>query len=201
MTAAHWRKHSLYLLAVATSGSDANNLVVVWDYKNDTFWLWDNIEVQFWLSDEDAADNEKLYFGDSVGRIYEFGVGKTDHGAAIEAYLVTDELARTLDTKRFRSVEVTSTNKSRGLTVELLTNDEVEGTEGTLTLTDSTNEEEYGIAVYDTSSYTPKRRRTKRLMFNEAGEWAAVKVSHSEKNVPMQINDITLGVQHLGRRR
>jgi hypothetical protein len=204
-TAAHWKKHSMYLLAVSLDGSDTNSHVIAWDYKNDTWWLWDNLPVRYWLSDEDAADNERLYFMDSIGRIYEFGVGKTDHGAAISAYVVTQRLARSDTKKRARSIALTSTNRTRGATIELISNDEAEGTSGSIVLTDSL-EKEYGTssssttATYSTDSYTPTRRRSRRIMFNDAADWFQVKVSHATKNVPFAMNDITLGYVALGRR-
>lgn len=204
-TAVLWKKHSMYLLAVSVDGSDANNLVIAWDYKNDTWWQWNNIQAQFWLSDEDAADNERLYFVDFAGRIYELGVGDTDHGATINSYVKTHRFAWGGQKKRVRAVEVTSTNKTRSLTVELIGNDEATGTSGTLTLTD-TAEKEYGTssssttAVYSTDYYTPNRRRMRRLMFNKGVDWAQVKVSHSTKNTPMAFSDISLGLVPLGRR-
>lgn len=138
--AAHWRSKSLYLLAVTTDGSTANNLVIVYDYKNGTWWLWDNIDAQHWLEDEAPNDNEELYFGDSSGRLYQMGVGHTDHGGTIDSYVTTQRLGYGSGTKqRLRSIEAWCSNKTREVDIDVYRNDETvtAGASGTIDFTDS----------------------------------------------------------------
>ena len=82
--AVDWPDHNAYMLAVSLDGSDANNAVLVYDYSEKSWWVWDGIEANFWLRDEGSADNNVIYFGDSSGNMYEVGKGNTDHGVNIE---------------------------------------------------------------------------------------------------------------------
>jgi hypothetical protein len=206
MTAVNWKSKGVYLLAVSVNGSDANNRVLVWDYNKDAFWIWDNIEAQFWMLDEDSSDNEKLLFGDSSGRIYEMGVGLTDHGAAVSSYVLTQRFGRrSSNAKRLREVVLHGSNSTRSATVEVIAEDEPTGTSATLDFTDET-EMEYGTAAssttatYNVDSYVPPRRRNKRVMFRRTADWFQVKVSHSTKNAPLELSKIELGMLPLGDR-
>jgi hypothetical protein len=197
----NWKSKNLYLLSVSVNGSDANNLVIVWDYKNDAFWLWDDIEAQVWLLDEDSADNEKLYFGDSKGRIYELGVGKTDHGGTIDAWLITQRQKEDHWSRRLRSVEVYTSNDTRQLSLTVIPNDMPESDLTPVTL-DATHESEkdWGELVYGTDKWVQPRGRMKRSSHNKAGEWFQLKLQHNTKNTPMTIEHIQMGYVPLGRR-
>lgn len=199
---ANWKAKNLYLLGISLDGSDTNNYVIVWDYKNDSWWLWDNIEAQAFLVDEDASDNEKVYFGDSKGRIYQLGVGNTDYGTVISSHIVTHDLGDDGWSRRLRSIELNSTNKSRSATVEVLRNDTPTGlgTSGTVTLTDSF-EKDWGTLVFGTDQYTQERDRKKGLGFLESGDSFRVKVSHNTKNAEFTLNDMQIGMMPVGRRR
>lgn len=210
-TAVNWRTKNVYLLAVPTNGAQYNNLVIVWDYKNDAFWLWDNVEVESWILNEDGADNEHLYFVDRYGRIFEFGVGKVDHGAAITSTVTTADL--TMDAfgprKTVRDLRVYSTNSSQTVTASLAYDDDVDNAVTTvLNFTDPTekNYAEDGsyvvseTAFYNSSNYTAKRRREKRTARRVTGNWFTVTLTHSEKNADFAFNSIALGIQPLGRR-
>lgn len=205
----NWKSKSLYLLAVSLDGSDVNNYVLVYDYKNDSWWVWNDMEVAAWILDEDSADNEKLYFSDSRGRVYELGSGLTSNGAAISSYVVTQRLAYSHTSKRLRLVSVNSQNISRSATVEVSADDAPFGDSGnqstTFTYTDSF-EKEYGAstssstAVYDTDKYTSPRDRVVDEGFLVSGRWFQAKVSHSTKNAKFLMNDLQVGVVQVGRR-
>lgn len=210
-TAVNWRTKNVYLLAVPTSGSQYNNLVIVWDYKNDTFWLWDNIQVESWILNEDGADNEHLYFVDRYGRIFELGVGKVDHGAAITSTVTTVDLAFDAygPRKTVRDLRVTSTNSSQHVTAAVTADDDVDNAvSSVLDFSDSTEKTyaedgSYSVsatAFYNNSNYTANRRREKRTARRVTGNWFSVTLTHSEKNCDFAINSIALGLQILGRR-
>jgi hypothetical protein len=200
-TGVNWKSKNLYLLSVSVNGSDANNLVIVWDYKNDAFWLWDDIEAQVWLLDEDSADNEKLYFGDSKGRIYEMGVGLTDHGGTIDSWFVTQRQQEDHWTRRLRSVEVYTSNDTRQLSLTVIPNDTPVDllSAVTLDMTDDT-EEDWNTLVYGTDKWVAPRGRMRKSAQNKAAEWFQLKLQHNTKNVPMIIEHIQMGYVPLGRR-
>ena len=196
-----WAPYNMYLLAVAVDGATANNLVLGYDYNEKAWWIWDSIEAQFWLADEDSADNFALYFGDASGRIYEFGKGLTDHGAAIESYVVTQRMARVPlnKTKTLRRVSVLSNNLAQSLTVEVRGDDEASGDSATKDYTDPF-EVDYGEAV-TASVYVPDRMRTRGEGFRKDGRHFQVKVTHSTKNTPFTLHGIETGHEMKGSRR
>lgn len=199
--AAHWKTQSTYLLSVTTDGSGTNNETLVWDYDSDALWLWDNIDAQHWIEDEANNDNETLYFGDSQGNVYQFGVGKTDHGATISATLTTARLDLSGPwKKRVRYAEAMCTNKTRAATVELLSNDQTSGTSASLSFTDSV-EKDWTSFTFGTDSYTPARRVRKRADYRKDYEWLQVKISNSTKNQPLQLSYVELGMQAIGGKR
>jgi hypothetical protein len=200
--AAHWRSKRCYLLAIPTS-SGANDKVICWEYEDDRWWVWDNIEAQFWLEDEGAADEERLLFGDSQGRIYQMG-GQTDDGAAIEAYVKSHRFGLKGNTvQRVRSVAVFGTNKTRELTVGVSAEDATEQTFD-MDFTDH-NEPDWTDFSYDSGATTDDnwaaaRKARKRLDWRVDGEYFQVSLTHNTKYQPMQVSRVEVGTMPLGRR-
>jgi len=199
-TSVVWKTKSLYLLSVAVDGSGENNLVIVWDYKNNTWWLWDNIKAQNWMYDEDAVDNEQIFFFDASRNILQLGPSQTDHGTAITSYFTSHQVGVEDNyTKRLRRVELKATNNSNSATVEIRSNDEASGSTATLTFTD-TAEASWDDFVYSDDDWTPQRDRTKAAGYLKAGEWFTAKVTHSTKNTPFEMEKLVLGFVPVGRR-
>ncbi len=195
-TGAHWQAKSLYLLAVALDGSDTNSHVLVWDYKHDTWWVWDNIQAQGWLE----SNEETITFVDSYGRVFELGVGLTDNGTAITHTVTTPRLGANIPEKKLlRVVEAVSTNDTSSFSVALTANDEATGASGTLSYTDSA-EKNWGAMVWAVDSYANKRRRSRRLGVKRAADWFKVSVTHSTKNTPFELSKLGVGFKRLGNR-
>lgn len=191
----NWKSQSCYLLAFRSQTSFYNNTVVCWDYKNDSWWVWDNIPAVAWMLDEGSDDLDRLYFVDPYSRIFEFGIGNTDNGATISAYVKTHRLG-VGDTATLRSIDISTNNLSRALTITASSNDEGSGgqTSGALDLTDAA-EIEFGAGTYDVTSYTPDRRRNRRLMCRKRGETFQIKVAHSTHDTPWKLTSIEAGIQ------
>ena len=204
--AAHWKKKNLYLLSVTTDGSNTHNLTLAFDYKNGTWWLWDNIDAQHWLEDEASNDNEILYFGDSSGRIYQMDVGLTDHGGTIDSYITTHRFNFGGDAAmRVRGIDAWCTNDTREVDISVFVNDEetASGT-GTLAFT-STDENDWDDFNYNAGATTDDnwvalRRRVMRLDLREDCDWFQIKVAHDQKNQQFQLSKIAVRVVPLGAR-
>jgi len=192
--AAHWKTKNCYLLAAAVDGSDPNNMVMVYDYKNDAWWLWDSMEAQAWLEDEAASDDERLYFMNNRGHMFEVGADQADNRTAISSYILTQRIGMNDNIRRtLRQVEVTGDNKCSALTVSARVNDDVVNeTSGSLSFTDS-SEAQYGSAVNGTDSFVQDRRRSRRIGFRKQGDYVQVKVAHSVKDETMEISSLDLG--------
>ena len=198
IVAAHWMTNQVYMLAVPLDGSDQNNRVLVWDYIADTFWIWEGFEVQTWLE----AINGQIYFEDSRGRAYELGNGNTDHGATIDAYVVTQKFGFTDDVKRKATakVYVMGENLNDEVGVSVLHDDQVTaltGASGTLDFSDY-NEAQYDVAVYDTSSYVEPSRRERKMGLRAPGRFFNVKLTHSVKNGAFAFSKICIDLVPVG---
>jgi hypothetical protein len=205
-SSAHWRKNSLYLLSVSTDGDGTtNDTTIVYDYKNGTWWLWDNIDAQHWLILEGSGDDEEVYFGDSKGAIFRFASGKTDHGAAIASYVTTQRMDYRKNIKRrVRQIELTCDNKTRTATFKILPNDAHpdDVTAVTVPFTDA-NEIDWADLDWgsgDTDSWSRKRRRARRAGARVDYDWFQVRVDHSTKGQPFELGLIDVGAKSLGRR-
>ena len=193
---AHWKTRNCYLLSVATRGVMDNDKTLVYDYRNDAWWIWD-IPASLWLNDEGTADEETLYFVDNHHCMHLMGVGNTDHGAAISSHVLTQRIGEKDNIRRtVRQVEVISDNRATSLTVAVLANDDSNNDDsGTLSLTDD-SEAKYADNLLFTAGtkYVLDRNRARRLSFRKQGDWLQVKVSHSTHNTPMSIRVIDVGV-------
>jgi hypothetical protein len=197
----HWREKSLYMLAVTTAGSATNNLVIVWDYKNDSWWIWDDIEAVSMFAIPDALSGEQIYFVDLGGRVFQLGIGHNDNGGTITAYGTSQRLANSLWTQHIRSIEPLSTNTSRSLTIEVASNDEpMLGLNDTSPTFTDPGEKEYLTAVYNADHYTVERDRRAHVGTFVDGEWFRVKFTHEERHAPFVLNELYIGTVPIGKR-
>jgi hypothetical protein len=199
-SAVHWRARNLYIISVPYRGSSVNNLTLVWNYEDDTWWIWDNIEAQYWLKDEDQYDNETLYFGNDSGKIFKFGEGDEDNYGAITAYVLTRRLQyKTLGTTVLNEVEITSQNSTDALDVRVSRN----GTPivnspaaGTMDFSDAA-ETEYGDAMGSAMSWHMERVRT--IPYWEIADHVQVEARTARKGRPFNVGLIRAGYRKLGR--
>lgn len=199
----HWAAKHCYLLAIALDGAKHNNHVLVFDYENNTWWLWNGFFVDQWLLDEGALDQQLLYFVDHGNRVCLLGVSNEDHGAAITSYLVTRDMHDSKITKRARALEVSSTNLTSSLTYEIVPNTAPFGaslgSSGTIAYTDSV-EKNYDTAVYDVDTYTLSRDRVRERNVLLNGKSFRVKLTHNTKNTPAEIENVAVGAVLTGKR-
>jgi hypothetical protein len=199
--AAHWRTKSMYLLSVPLDGSLTNTHVLAYDYKNDSWWVWDNIPVHAWIQTEQNNDSESLYFAGGAGTgIFLFNSGLTDDGSAVTASFTTHRQGfRDNTTKVFRRVDTTATNKLETADVSVYTDDDDINniTTGEPDFNDFV-EKDYGTFSYNSGASTDdnwnsERTRTVGMGFRKTGEWANVKVLNDTKNTKLQCAQVDLG--------
>lgn len=196
--AGHWRHRNCYVLSVPKDGKQFNSQTLVWDYKQNAWWIWD-IDAQHWWTDEDDYGNETLWFCGSKGNISQFDRGKTDHYATITSSFTTHRVGFGDNFREvLRTVEVTANNKARSLTVQPIVDDNDGIVSGaTIDLTDF-NENDWGHAT--DRNHVPDRRRARRLGYRLVGDHAQVKVTHSTADQRFKMTNIQLGFIPLGRR-
>lgn len=199
-TSVNWKSRGVYLLSFSTDGSWYNNKTLVYDYINDAWWVWD-IPARLWVRDEDTFDNEIIYFVNQHDQVFRMNEGNHDHGAAISSHVLSQRIGEK-DNMRLtvRQVEILSDKLTKNLTVAVRSNDDEAGeSSGTLALEES-SDAAYGTAVDTVDLYMVDRRRPRRLSFRKQGDWVQVKVSHSDKNSPMLIAGIDVGIGGGARR-
>lgn len=192
----HWRGQRVYMLSLPVDGSPTNNLTVVWDYEKDKFWLWDGIGAQFWLADNGPTNDETIYFGDSSGRIFQFGVGDTDHGTPIIPYLVTSPVGFNDSMHRGLSeVKVLAKNNVGQLNIAVWPNGlQSEAVSGNCSFVDY-REAKWGTAIWGTSKWTDSNVRFRHHHFKEDGSYFQVKVSGAgEAGKPFALSRLDIRV-------
>jgi hypothetical protein len=176
----------------------------VYDYKHGAWWIWDNIEAQVWMRDEDSFDNETIYFGDAKGHTFKMGSSFTDHGATPTVYVETHRYGYgDFTTKRLREVRVNAGNAITGsLTVDVTRNGDKNNTTSKSVAMADSNEDQWsdGTTTASELELTEPKRRERKMGFHETGEYFSVKVSNTNKYQPLKLGQLRLGTLKLGRR-
>ena len=214
----NWKTESCYLLSIPTPETSGlyngavNALTLVFDYKNNSWWVWKGFSVTAWCITEDDSDLAQPYFTDILGWVQRLSISPTYEtdpsqesttNAAIE-YIKTQRLGQNQTTLRFRSVNVTSTNRSNSLTTALTVEDNVTGSTAALDFTDTAeaNWDDFSYAAGATTddNWTPTKRRSKRVMMRLDGDFATIEITHDQPGIPLELAGITIGYMPLGAR-
>ena len=197
----HWRTKNCYLLAITEKGQTAHNLVLVYDYKHQAWWIWDGMDCEYLARREDHFDNEQIFYTPKNWRERVFlDWGTSDHGETNTAYVQTHRLGyKDRITKLFRNCFIETENSADSVTIDVAVRDIAGVKNGTLDLTDS-KEAKFGTAKFGSGTFVPKSRAERRISFRKSGEWATVKVTHTNPEKKFSLEAIHLGAKSLGRR-
>jgi hypothetical protein len=192
----HWAAKGVYLCAVPYKGSATNNLVIVWDYIRDAFWLWDGLDVKSWFFED--LEQQRLCYADQYGRMFALA-GGTDFGTAISAYITTTRLGfDEVVTSKVRAIEVNGQSTDETLTLTTLLNSQTDKT-GSINMTDPL-EAVWGTGKYDTAKWCGDQARRRRIDLWQIGRDHQIKLSSSVKNGKFQISSLKLGYVSEGKR-
>lgn len=188
----HWKAKQCYLLAVASKDSLDNNLVIVWDYEKNAFWIWDNFKVAAWVDGD--TDSPELYYADKWGTFWQVK-GSDDSGAAIDAWAVTHRFGfKEEQSKRFRAVSVVGTNKMKTAAVSLIVNDRDSYSTGTMDFNDPSEPLPENFK-FNADRPTAKKNRQRLVYFRDYGTFAQVKIRNTTKNTKLEVTKILVGLQ------
>jgi hypothetical protein len=192
----HWKSKHCYLLAVSHKGSGTNNLVIVWDYVQDAFWLWDGLDVAGWFFEDE--EQLVLCYSDSYGRFFRLS-GGSDFGTAIDAYVTTARLGySSAYSSNLRMAEITGTSTNSTMAAQFITNDNDQNS-GSLVFADPI-EALYGTAKWGIAKWCAKKPRTRRLSVWSVGRNHQLKLSQSTKNAKFSVDVLKLGFNKGGKR-
>jgi len=157
-----------YWCALTASGSSENDKVVVWDYFNNAWTLYDGLDPASMATFYVSGVEERPYWGDYAGFVYRSDTGADDYPinvkTAIDAYYWTnwkhyDDL---VDKKGVAHLTLYYQIASNTLSFSY-SYDFDSDPQQTLSIDLSTSADVYGTGVYDTATYARSGGNVKRI--------------------------------------
>lgn len=175
-TAINWRSKYCYLCATALDESSANNIIFVYDYKHDAWWLWDDIPAEFLLVTSDTALEEQVIFGNQTAGFFKL-IGETDNFGPIDSYILTGRFGEDeVLWKTAREIRVRSQNIDGSLSYYLYSDDQTLGETAKTIIMDSPDETQADESPPDGCDNVQPRRRERKAPQRELGQWYQLRV-------------------------
>jgi len=176
-TAVNWRSKYCYLCSTALDESGTNNIIFVYDYKHEAWWLWDDIPAEFLLTTSDTALQEQVIFGNTTAGIFQLG-GETDNFGPIDNYVLTGRLGEDeVMWKSAREVRLREQNIDGTTTYTLYADDLQLGVSSKNCRMDSPDETQADPPPPNGCDNVPVRRRERKMPQRLLGEWFQVKAA------------------------
>jgi len=200
---AHMRRWNCYVLAVPYGESKVNNELLVWDYDQNAWWIWDAIEAEHLIEGEVFGQAETLYFVNDRSQLFALGHGKYDHHQTISSYVTTREIALKGHTRlRLREVELLSDAESNTVNIEIRRHeDEVNTAAGDVDMTDATEPSWSDPPVDGVTEWASGGRRYGHLHFRVDGDQFNVKLSQSVAGQRFKISSMDVNLLPFPERR
>lgn len=201
-TSAHWRSENCYLLGVSESGSETNNLVLVYDYLAGAWWIWEfENDVASFLIEDGVGDKETLYFADSQSNVYHIDpVHNRDYDVSIDAWFqellsLGDEYHVTL-----REIRVMQDNPDAGLVIGIERDYEGvdQATSRSIVFRDTL--ESTLPATLGTATCAKQAYRRRKCNCRETADTIRVKFLCGTDNQAMSISSVKYGIVPVARR-
>lgn len=207
-TAVDWSSRGCYLLAVAVDGSQTNNRIVCWDYKNNAFWVWTSpvSDVASMFIYEDGSGDDGVYLVDQYGDVFQFGRRFTKDGVdEFESYVTTHRVGQSWrQNLRYRECSLITDSVTPELTVTVTRHDRSTSKEQTLTTRDTNETEWTSSGLTFSSGSTPvlyaSEERTKTAKFALTGDTFKVKIGNNTNGKRFGFRSVEHGVLPVGRR-
>jgi hypothetical protein len=175
-TAVNWRSKYCYLCSTAMDESSTNNVIFVYDYKHDAWWIWDSIPAEFMFVVSDTALQEQLIFGNTSFGVFQL-IGETDNFGDIDNYILTGRFGQDeLLWKKAREVRLRGQNIDGTIPYTLYSDDLQLGVTSKNCRLDSPLETQADPEPDDGCDNVPIRRRERKMPQLLLGEWFQVKV-------------------------
>ena len=211
-----WESDQLYVLGVASLGKSHIDKCLVWDFGNNSFWIWDLRadlrQDENWTlenakypiaflggrSNSGTAKSHKLV--NNFGDVFEFTNIDSDYGQPISCSVKTHPIGREAYTGlRLREVELSATNKCGDISVTASGDDEATGQTTTVAF-DSSIESNWGVAEWGVSEWPSERTRVRKAGFDTDGKQVSVTITKDAIGEDFEISGIELGLLKLGKR-
>ena len=179
-----------YYVAVSTTGSNTNDLVLMFDSFSLSWTKFVGLNINAMTVGNDGTGRDKIFFGDYSGATLKYPQGDDDNGAAIDAYYITKqfnypELGPTKDLKLLKvyfAEEATSYN----LEVTVMKDFEITGTTTSIDLSTGTGSV-FGTAVYGTDVYGGDSIISQRIESNLEGSFYKIKFQNNATDNPFEV--------------
>lgn len=189
--ATFWRTKSAYLCACSTQQeSQKNDIVFIFDYDDNAWWIWDGYDVQCWYQQDGVGLQEEIFALDSFGRAYQLGKWtQTDNGAFIDSWALTGRFGFTdAYTKTSRELRARGINNNPEVTYQII-GDDIEILNDNATSTSDVKtysltmpreaEAQYAsipAPAYGSAIGVPERRRERHSPNRTTAGWFQVKI-------------------------
>jgi hypothetical protein len=192
-----------YLLSLPYGESQINDEVVVWDYEQDAFWIWDAISAQHVIEGRIFGRPDTLYFINDKSQIFALGQSKYDHYQTISAHVTTREIAlKQHERFRMRQVDILSDAESQTVTIDVRRHeDEVNSVTGTADLTDSKEPSWSDPPVDGVTEWAKGGRRYTHIGFRIDGDAFNVKLSQAVAGQRFRLSSMSAELLPLRGRR
>ena len=178
-----------YYLAISSSGSDAHDILMVYDTFNEGWTKFVGIKANALAVADNGSGEDMLIFGDYLGYVYNYPDGTNDDGRAISSSYITKQyrFPESGTIKDWRLLRVFAAQKgSYNLSVETRSDFIASGTIHSIALDGSGSL--WGTAVYGVDSYGGENVIVGRLEVNDAdADFFQIKFSNSSIDQPIEV--------------
>lgn len=175
-TAVNWRSQYCYLCSTALDESSSNNIIFVYDYKHEAWWLWDDIPAEFMFSTSDTALQEQVIFENTSLGFFKL-IGETDNFGPIDSYILTGRFGEDeILWKTAREIRIRSQNIDGSLSYYLYSDDQTLGEAAKTIIMDSPDETQADESPPDGCANVQPRRRERKAPQRELGQWYQLRV-------------------------
>jgi hypothetical protein len=178
-----------------------NNFVVAYDYINQQFFFYDNMDANYAANFQASTGALQTYFGDRTGRIYLTNIGNTDYlegvSTAINAFKYTKQFNLGMPGKAKRLRKARATVNAQG---SCLSSIDVIGDFGqsggeTLSLNHATNTTTIGAFIIGTSILGGSTSTKADNDCATTARYIQFKIYHNQNSIPYSMKDLSLQFQ------
>lgn len=178
-----------------------NNFVVAYDYLNNQFFFFDNMEANCAANFQDSSGEVSTYFGDRTARVYLTNTGNTDYlqgvSTAIDAFKYTKmfNFGAPNRAKRIRKVRATVNNQSSGTSTITMIGDFGLSSGEVLTLNHNAGSSTIGAFIVGTTALGGVQDVKTSNDTAATGRYIQLKIAHEQNSIPFEMRDLVLMLQ------
>lgn len=187
--------------AFPKDASSTNNFIIAYDYLNNQFYFYDNMDANSFGNFQESNGQVLTYFGDRTGRVYLSDTGNTDYlegvSTAINAYKYTKmfNFGAPNRAKRIRKIRTTVNNQSNGISTVTVIGDFGASSGEVLTLDHNAGSSTIGAFIVGTTALGGVQDVKTSDDTAATGRYIQLKVAHNQNEIPFKMRDLVFMLQ------